>query len=429
MSVSSLLLGLLVGLLVGAGIGWLVRDSMTRHARREVDDAEGRFTAKVKEELATAEDRLSGLVKGGIEESSREGDAAALRAIEDMKERLGLAVKSDVAQSMQENSQVLVSMANENFRKSMADAKAELDRKHQLFDELVRPLATGYEKLNPQVEHLRVQVQTVSAETAKLSSALTNSRQVGNWGEVQLRRVIELAGMAKYCDFIEQVGVGPNNDRPDVVIKLPNNRAVAIDAKASTKAFLESRTASDEGAAKDAMRRHANMMRKQVHDLAKKDYGRLVPNAIGFTVMFVPGDQFLSAALDVIPNIVVEGMEKRIAIATPASLIALLWTVAHGWQQVEVAQSAKQIQAWGRDLYESVAQFASERDLVGRALEAAVKAHNKSVDVFVDRIEPKGERFAGVTIGEAEIKPLTIDQVEKKPRLSASGQSPNPGSL
>ena len=186
-------------------------------------------------------------------------------------------------------------MADENFQKTMAAAKGELDRKHQLFEGLVKPLSSGYERLNPQIEQLAAQVQSVTAETAKLAGALSDNRRVGQWGEIQLRRVVELAGMAKHCDFVEQPTSEGSQGRPDMVVKLPNGRAVVVDAKASTSAFLEARTASDDAAAKDALDRHAKGLKRQLDSLAKKNYGASVTGAVDFVVMFVPGDQFLSA--------------------------------------------------------------------------------------------------------------------------------------
>ena len=340
------------------------------------------------------------------------------RAIEDAKERLSEAVKADVAGAIRDNSEVLVGMADENFKKTMVAARGELDRKHQLFESLVKPLSSGYEKLNPQIEHLAAQVQSVTAETAKLSGALSDNRQVGQWGEIQLRRVVELAGMAKHCDFVEQPTSEGSRGRPDMVVKLPNGRAVVVDAKASTAAFLEARTASDEAAAKDALDRHAKGLKRQLDDLAKKNYGAGVADAVDFVVMFVPGDQFLSAALEVAPDLVAHGMRKRVAIATPASLIALLWAVAHGWQQVDVARNAKEIQAVGRELHESVLRFVLKNQRLGRALESAVKAHNESIGAFDEGVLRKGRRFAELVVGGVDESQLQIEAVEGQVRVS-----------
>ena len=324
--------------------------------------------------------------------------------------------------------EMLVGMADENFQKTMAAAKGELDKQHQLFQGLVQPLSNGYEKLNPQIEQLTTQVQSVTAETAKLSGALSDNRQVGQWGEIQLRRVVELAGMAKHCDFVEQPTTRIAG-RPDMVVKLPNGRAVVVDAKASKAAFLEARTASDDASAKDALDRHAKGLKRQLDSLAKKNYGASVTGAVDFVVMFVPGDQFLSAALEVAPDLVAHGMRKRVAIATPASLIALLWAVAHGWQQVDVARNAKEIQTVGRELHESVLRFVIKNQRLGKALESAVKAHNESIGAFDEGVLRKGRRFAELVVGGVDESQLRVDAVEGQVRVSKCAVAEEVGAL
>ena len=148
------------------------------------------------------------------------------------------------------------------------------------------------------------QIQSVTSETAKLSGALSDTKRVGSWGEMQLRRVAELAGMSRHCDFVEQAACDGARGRPDMVVRLPNERAVVVDAKASLEAFVEAGTAKDGEAAKNALARHAKNLKRQIDVLAKKDYGAGVANAVDFAVMFVPGDQFLSAALEVEPDLV-----------------------------------------------------------------------------------------------------------------------------
>ncbi len=202
-----------------------------------------------------------------------------------------------------------------------------------------------------------------------------------------------------------------------MVVKLPNGRAVVVDAKASTAAFLEARTASDDGAAKDALDRHARRLKRQIDALAKKKYGAGVAGAVDFTVMFVPGDQFLSAALEVAPDLVAHGMRKRVAIATPASLIALLWAVAHGWQQVDVARNAKEIQAVGQELHESVLRFVGKHQRLGEALESAVEAHNESIGALDDGVLPKGRRFADLVVGGVDESRLRLEAAEGQARV------------
>ena len=384
-----LIAAVVAGLVVGAAAGWIVKSRLTKSERaaafRAHDDAQ--------------------------------------RVIEEVKEHLGQAVRADVSAALKDSSELLAGMADSNFRKTMAEAKSELDKKHLLFAGLVKPLSEGYLKLNPQIEQLSAQVQSVTAEAAKLSGALSDNRQVGQWGEIQLRRVVEMAGMTKHCDFDEQAVCEGTRARPDMVVKLPNGRAVVVDAKASMSAFVEAGTATDGETAKGALVRHAKNLKRQIDDLAKKDYGAGMENAVDFTVMFVPGDQFLSVALEVAPDLVAYGMGKRVAIATPASLIALLWTVAHGWQQVEIARSAKEIEVVGRDLYQCLLRFVGKHLRLGKALEGAVKAHNESVGALDEGVLPKGRRFADLVVGETNDSPLEIKAVENQVRLPKSASA------
>lgn len=387
-----------------ATVAWIVRGRLAQSERAAQE-------ASHRERVAGLEARLA-----------EGGDAA--KAIEDARAGLG----ETVATALREGSDALVDLADANFRKSMAEAKGELDKKHLLFVGLVKPLSEGYLKLNPQIEQLSAQVQSVTAEAAKLSGALSDNRQVGQWGEIQLRRVVEMAGMSKHCDFDEQVVCEGTRGRPDMVVKLPNGRAVVVDAKASMSAFVEAGTAKDGETAKDALVRHAKNLKRQIDDLAKKDYGAGMKNAVDFTVMFVPGDQFLNAALEVAPDLVAYGMGKRVAIATPASLIALLWTVAHGWQQVEIARNAKEIEVVGRELHRGLLRFVEKHLRLGKALEAAVKAHNESVGALDEGVLPKGRRFADLVVGEADGSALEIKAVEGQVRLPKSA-SPEAAAL
>lgn len=392
-----------VAALASAMAAWVVRGLVARSEQTALEAAHREHTAGLEAQIAQG------------------GDATS--AVEDLKAGLGEAV----ATALRDGSRALVGMADENFQKTMAAAKGELDDKHRRFEGLVKPLSEGYERLNPQIEQLSAQVQSVTAETAKLSGALSDNRQVGQWGEIQLRRVVEMAGMAKHCDFVEQAVAEGTRGRPDMVVRLPNDRAVVVDAKASTGAFLEARTADDGVTAKNALDRHAKALKRQIDDLAKKNYGAGVVNAVDFTVMFVPGDQFLSAALEVDPELVAYGMAKRVAIATPASLIALLWAVAHGWQQVDIARNAKEIEVVGRDLYHCLVRFVGKCQGVGKALENAVKAHNDTIGTFDSSVLPKGRRFAEMVVGDADEARLRVGAVESQVRVSKCATNSDAG--
>ena len=223
--------------------------------------------------------------------------------------------------------------------------------------------------------------------------------------------------MVGYCDFAEQPTVAGSSSRPDMVINLPNNRAVVVDAKASTAAFLASQEAADETAASEALMKHANALKVQVDALSKKNYGADVSGALEFVVMFVPGDQFLSAALQANPGLIEYGMQNQVAIATPASLIALLWTVSNGWQQDRIAQNARKIQEVGLEMHKRMLTFVKHYESVGKGLDKTIGAYNDSVRSFDGRVVPQGRRFAELALDDEDAFPH-VNEVEGSPRTS-----------
>ena len=331
-------------------------------------------------------------------------------------------VQASAAQAFQANNETFLTLAHERFGTTMEAAKGELNQRHEQFQALVKPLTEDYKSLDPQIKQLIRQNTTLTAETGKLASALTNNQQVGNWGEVQLRRVVELAGMTQYCDFAEQQSIG-SGERPDMTVNLPEQRTIIVDSKASTAAYLEAQQQEDEGQSAEIMKRHAGALRTQIDDLARKDYGSKEPTSLDFVVMFVPGDQFLAAALSQQPGLVEYAMSKRIAISTPASLISLLWAVANGWQQHRIARDAAEIQKVGEEMHKRMMSFIKQYQGVGKGLESAVKAYNSSVNVFDRRVAPQGRKFEELLKGGENALP-ELPMIEETPRTSRYAGAP-----
>lgn len=314
--------------------------------------------------------------------------------------------------ALQNNSKQFLELAQENWGKTLESAKNEFHQRHQQFQELVKPLADSYTNLNPQIRTLTEQVTAINGSTERLAGALKgDNRAVGNWGELQLQLVIEKAGMTAYCDFAEQQTIGNSQDRPDLIVNLPEGRAVVVDAKASTAAFLEVSEATDNDAAQSAYTRHANALRAQVDDLSRKNYGDKVDGSLDFVVMFVPGDQFLAAALNANPGLVEYAMTRRVAIATPASLIAMLWAVANGWQQYEIAQNAEEIRRIGAEMHHSLTEFIKTYATVEQRIRQTVDAFNRSVRVMEGQVLEPAREMAGMGVGNADdlksVKPVT----------------------
>ena len=373
-------IGVIVGLIVGGLACWLVQEFRNK---ARVAKMEGQL------EQVSSTDQI----------------------VEAAKQQLGESFQATAAQALQSNNEQFLTLARENLGRTVESAKGELEKRHEQFQTLVKPLTENYEKLNPQIESLIKHGQSLATETGKLSSALTDSRQVGSWGEIQLRRVVELAGMVEHCDFREQTTVDGALDRPDLMVNLPERRTVVVDAKASTAAYLEAQQADNDVEETDAMKRHAGALRKQVDDLAGKDYGSKVDGSLDFVVMFVPGDQFLAAALNANPQLIEYAMGRRVAIATPASLISLLWAVSNGWQQYRIAESAEEIRQTGEAMHERLRVFLSHYGKIGKELKSVVDAYNSSVGSYEVRLAPQGRRFAEL-LGKAE------DDLIPPPRIS-----------
>ena len=325
-----------------------------------------------------------------------------VKPLSDQYSQLNETFQTTATSALQNNREQFLELAKENLGTTLERAQRELDQRHQQFQELVKPLSENYGKLNPQIETLNQQVGAITGETARLAGALKgDNRAVGNWGEMQLHRVVDIANMTSYCDFGEQQTAGSSQDRPDLIVNLPERRAIVVDAKASTAAYMEASQAGDDEAKAAAFGRHADALRVQIDALSRKSYGDKVAGSLDFVVMFVPGDQFLSAALNANPGLIEYAMGKRVAIATPASLIAMLWAVASGWQQHEIARNAEQIRAIGTEMHSRLVNFVKSYGTLRQRISQTVDAFNGSVGTLEGRVMVSARRMAEMGVGDA----------------------------
>ena len=322
------------------------------------------------------------------------------------EQRMGMAFQAAAAPVMKQSMEQFLVTATNSFSQSQKS-----------FEELVKPLRENYEKLNPNIESLMRQNISIAEATRGLRDALSDNRQVGAWGEIQLRRIIELANMVDYCDFSEQTTVDDGSGRPDVTVRLPENRAIVIDSKASAAAYLEAQEAETDGEAEEALVRHAGALRSKVDDLARKDYGKQVAGSLDFVVMFVPGDQFLAEALRARNDLIEYAMSRRIAIATPSTLISLLWAVANGWERHSLEQNAEEIRKAGEEMHGRLLTFMNHYSRTGNQLRQAVDSFNASVGSFDTRVIPQAQRFAQLRGQDPEVF-AGPPQIEAEPRDS-----------
>ncbi len=396
MEIVALVIGLLIGAVSGIAIGWLIRAARG-----------GKEQSNQQAEMAR--------LKGQLEQT-----ATAQQLLEQAKAQFSAAAELTAAEALKGNSKQFLKLANENLGKTMEQAKGEFEQRHRQFQELVKPLSENYGKLNPQIDLLLRESSRITAETNRLSTALTDNRQAGHWGEVQLRKVVELAGLTDYCDFEEQAAI--DGVQPDLVVKLPERRVIVVDAKASTLAYMEAQQADDPEATNAAWQRHAQALRRQVDDLSGKGYGGRIPGSLDFVVMFVPGDQFLAAALSANSGLVEYAMVKRVVIATPASLIAMLWAVNSGWQQYRLTEDAARIKQVGDEMYKRLLTFINHYARVGKGLETVLNSYNQSVGSFDRNVVPQGRRFAELVVGnETEFNPPPpIDELPRQSNYAAA---------
>ena len=333
---------------------------------------------------------------------------------------------------------------NETFQ-SLADAALRSNQntflesaRAQMTGDL-KPLSDWLGRLETQVRELErarekafgglgEQLQALARETSTLSTALRSPQIRGRWGEVTLRRVAELAGMVKNCDFIEQEtreGDGVRI-RPDMVVRLPGDRSLVVDAKVPLTAYLDAVSAADESSRRAALQRHSQQVAEHVRQLASKQYWSQFQPAPELVVLFLPGDHFFSAALEGNPDLIEDALARKVVIATPVTLISVLKGIAYGWGQEQLAENAEAIRSTAAELYDRVQLVYDHYADTGRLLEKTVEAYNRSVGSWDSRLVPalRKMRELGVSSGEEPQAPEQIDIVARRPRVVGAVEAP-----
>ena len=348
-----------------------------------------------------------------------------LAAEQDAHERLVHEFKSLSADALRVNRADFLDQAKQAFAQLQQQSVGDLDQRKQAVESLVQPLreslekvdqkiaeiektrASAYGALGEQLKALSIAQLQLQGEASRLSTALRSTSYAGSWGELQLRRVVEMADMLPYCDFTEQESSG--GLRADLVIRLPGGQRIVVDAKTPLDAYRAAGEAA-EGAARDAaLAEHALKIRGHIDSLGAKNYWEQFQPAPEFVVLFLPGDHFLTAALQSDPTLMDRALARRVLLATPTTLIALLKASAYGWRQEAVSRNAEEVSVLGRQLYDRVVTFADNFDKVGRGLDSAVKGFNAAVGSFEQTLLPGARRFAELGAkGAKELSPPAV---------------------
>ncbi len=432
----------------------LQRDLAEESGRRLVAEREcERLAALETEYQALQQEHLQGAaVRARLEtelQSERTAAQEKLQLLQEARQQLSEAFQALSAEALQRNNESFLQLAGTVLQKQQEAAKGELELRQQAISQLVRPLAESLQKvdgkivelekeragayagLSEQVKQLLSAQVQLQAETANLVKALRAPQVRGRWGEIQLKRVVELAGMLEHCDFTEQESVSTPDGRfrPDLLVHLPNDRKIIVDAKCPLQAYLDALAAPDEATRVACLQKHAEQVQTHLTLLARKNYQEQFTATPEFVVLFLPGETFFSAALEQRPGLIEIGAESKVILATPTTLIALLKAVAYGWRQEKLAQNALAISQQGKMVYEGVRFFSEHFLKIGDTLGTLVSHYNKAVGSLERRFLPAARRLNELHCGsDKKIPELNMVETTVSPTVKeelAPGSTPD----
>jgi DNA recombination protein RmuC len=413
------------GLVIGSIVAWLVTasrskasfsakvsgaESLIEELRNQIRKAEEDFSvlratleierdAKVK-----AETQLDETIKRLEEEK---------KLLEDARAKLTDTFKALSDDALKSNNQAFLELAKGTLDKLMVEAKGDLEKRQEAIGGLIKPLGESlkqyeehikdlegkrikaYSSIDEQIKNLLTSQQQLQKETGNLVTALRTPHVRGRWGEITFKRVAELAGMSEHCDFTEQFSMESDTGRirPDFIVHLPGEREIIVDVKTALDAYQEAVSAESEEQRKECLTRHAKQIRTHMNKLGEKAYWDQFDKAPEFVVMFIPGESFLSAAIDCDHALIEDGIKKQIILATPTTLIALLRAIAYGWRQEQITKNAQEISNLGKQLYNRMRVLANYINEIGNGLEKATVSYNKAAKSMEARVFPSARRF------------------------------------
>lgn len=449
----SIMVGVVIGLVAGLAAAWMKISRTTADQAASDADYAARlgFAEQIEDELReriealeNQQARLTGELTQSLAREARltttlaeerAASAEKLALLERAQATLADSFKALSAEALSRNNQSFLTLARETLSGFQDHARQDLENRQSAIADLVQPVRQSLEKMDGQIQELEVrragayeglreQVRSLldsqthlRTETSNLVRALRTPSARGRWGEIQLKRVCEMAGMLDHCDFYEQTSVTDGSGqrlRPDLTVRLPGGKTIVVDAKTPLEGYLDGTQGTDETARATGMARHARHVRDHMRQLSGKAYWDQFKDSPEFVVLFLPGENFFSAALEQDPSLIEAGIDHRVILATPTTLIALLRAVAYGWRQERLADNAREISALGAELYKRISDMAGHMDRLGGQLGNAVTSYNKAVGTLESRVLVSARRLRDLQ-GSGEELPL-LDQLDHAPR-------------
>ncbi|MEX2517322.1 MAG: DNA recombination protein RmuC [Gammaproteobacteria bacterium] len=438
---ASLLIALAIAFALGALLIWLVLLPRRNALVHQLQD-KGLQVEKLELELQASrtaatdyEIRLARLETELANE--RKQAEEKLKLLNEAQQKLGDAFKALSADALETNNQRFLHLAKSELGKFQQGAENDLEKRQKAVDDLVKPIKESLAKVDTKLgdieakrlesysalnEQLRGLVEThipnLHKETANLVKALRQPTVRGRWGEIQLKRVVEMADMIEYCDFMEQQSRTTEDGRlrPDMIVRLPGGKQIVVDAKAPVSAYLDATEAADDNSRNTHLADHARQVRKHITDLGRKSYWEQFEQAPEFVVLFLPGEMFFSAALQQDPGLIEFGVKEKVIPATPTTLIALLRAVAYGWRQEALAKDAQIISQLGKELYSRLSVLAGHWGKVGKGLDSAMDAYNKATGTLESRVLVTARRFQELESSPADTELETIEPLDHAAR-------------